>query len=348
MYRVLDRYNGHKCCESDKIIKEALMSNLLLPWSDRDQATMVLYTLGLKRVHQRFVANALELIAHPGLEEAINALTPSRFRAQLTSHLDTLLGDPRLPAVRAVSARIGWAHIRAKIPPSWYLVLYNSYFRAYHEEYDMDPDGLPPLGLVRRRWVLDVADTLDAYHQNIASMLEAMTDRVHDLESFAYRDALTGMANRRAVEEAIEHHAESSPALAAAFVLIDLDGFKAINDSKGHPAGDEVLRRVAHRLDSMLLPEDLLGRIGGDEFCLWIPVRESPGDTLATVQKTLRSLDLYHHHGIGCSAGLSWYPEQGQKFRDLYFEADVALYSAKRQGKGCLVARDTNQKFHLG
>lgn len=325
------------------------MSSLLLPWSDQDQATMEQYILGLERIHQRFVVNALEVIvSHPSLENGVRALTPERFCAQLTSHLDTLLGDPRIPDVRAQSARVGRAHIRAEIPPSWYLTLYNTYFRAYHEEYDKDATGLPPLTLVRRRWVLDVADTLDAYHQHIEDTLHAMTNRVHDLESFAYKDALTGMANRRAMEEAIEHHTISSPALVAAFVLIDLDGFKSINDSKGHPAGDEVLRQVAHSLESKLLPGDLLGRIGGDEFCLWLPVRESPADTLVAMQHALMGLDLQHRHGIGCSAGLSWYPEQGEKFRDLYLEADVALYSAKRQGKGCLVASGIDHALRLG
>lgn len=324
------------------------MSSLLLPWSDQDQATLIQYAPGLERIHQRFVENAVDVIvSHPRFENVIQALTPGRFRAHLMSHLDTLLGDPRSPAIRAQSARVGWAHIRAKIPPSWYLVLYNTYFRSYHDEHDIDATGLPPLALVRRRWVLDVADTLDAYDQNIADILAAMTDRVHDLESFAYRDPLTGMANRRAVEQAIEHHAMSSHALPAAFVLIDLDGFKTINDSKGHPVGDEVLREVAHRLESKLSPADLLGRIGGDEFCLWLPVRESVADTLAALQHALVGLDLQRHHGIGCSAGLSWYPEQGKKFRDLYFEADVALYSAKRHGKGCLIVRGTDHVFRL-
>lgn len=323
------------------------MPHLLLPWSDTDQALLTHYAAGMERVHKRFVDNALASVSnHPIFRDTLKTMTPADFQAHLSGHLSTLLADPRKPETRSRGANVGWAHIHAGIPPSWYLVLYNTYFKSYHDEQALNAADLPPLPLVRRRWVLDVADTLDAYDQNTRSTLDAMTYRVQDLESFAYRDPLTGIANRRAVEDAIEHYVEEPGAQLAALVLVDLDELKVVNDTHGHPAGDEVLRQFATSLTAAIRSTDLLGRIGGDEFCLWLRNRDDGPDVVSEVQQILKTIGGYHG-GIGCSAGISWYPKDGQKFRDLYFEADVALYSAKRQGKGCLVVSGSPSSIPL-
>ncbi len=323
------------------------MAPLLLPWSDQDQALMIHYKSGMERIHQRFVMHAVDtIVSNPAFHDALTTITADRLRKNLSAHITTLIGDPRTPEVRSESARIGWAHIQAGIPPSWYLVLYNAYFKSYHEEQDVDATRLPPLTLIRRRWLLDVADTLDAYDQNAQATLQAMTHRVLDLESFAYQDPLTGIANRLAVEEAIERYAGTSALLPRAFVLIDLDGFKTINDSEGHPRGDEMLRQVATHIASKLSPTDMLGRIGGDEFCLWLTARESFSQTTSDVQQILKNLGG-DRRDIGCSAGVSWYPRDGQNFRSLYSLADAALYQAKRQGKNRIVVRGNDQAFPI-
>jgi len=160
------------------------------------------------------------------------------------------------------------------------------------------------------------------------------------LESMALHDALTGLPNRRFLMDrlslAIAHARRNTSTMAVMF--LDLDGFKQINDTLGHDAGDTLLRMVANRLVAAVREEDTVARMGGDEFVigLW---GLSHADNVATlVSKVILAVSQpYRIQGhdvrITASVGVSIYPLHGEAVETLMKSADLALYEAKRAGK---------------
>ncbi len=159
----------------------------------------------------------------------------------------------------------------------------------------------------------------------------------------ARTDDLTGIANRRHFFESAEQMVSFARRqhLTLALLSLDLDGFKRVNDTEGHAAGDEVLREFAGLLGSLCRSEDLAARVGGDEFCLLLP-----GITLAgaarVAQRALtavRSSMALRRRGVTMSAGASeWRP--GETAGDLLRRGDDALYAAKRAGGDRLAVCD--------
>ncbi|HSJ79850.1 MAG TPA: diguanylate cyclase, partial [Thiobacillus sp.] len=160
------------------------------------------------------------------------------------------------------------------------------------------------------------------------------------LESMALHDALTGLPNRRLLMDrlslAIAHARRNKSPMAVMF--LDLDGFKQINDSLGHDAGDMLLSLVADRLVAAVRQEDTVARIGGDEFVigLW---ELSHVDAVATLaSKVILAVSQpYRIQGhdvrITASVGVGIYPLHGEAVETLMKRADLALYEAKRAGK---------------
>ena len=121
--------------------------------------------------------------------------------------------------------------------------------------------------------------------------------------------------------------------------MLDVDNFKALNDTLGHQAGDEFLIRLAERLRTSIRETDVIGRIGGDEFFIFL--REVSELTL-TENRAKRLLDVisevakdYLQVKVSGSIGISRYPENGFDLDSLYAKADEALYEAKHAGKNC-------------
>ena len=160
------------------------------------------------------------------------------------------------------------------------------------------------------------------------------------LESLALYDPLTGLANRRLLNDrlsvALVRARRSTSAVAVLY--LDLDGFKRINDTLGHGAGDVLLKLVAARLVATVREEDTVARLGGDEFMvgLW---HISDTDYAATVaSKVIEAVSQpYDIEGravrITMSAGIGMYPVHGEDAETLMKSADLALYDAKRAGK---------------
>ena len=145
------------------------------------------------------------------------------------------------------------------------------------------------------------------------------------LRHLAEHDPLTGVPNRRAweaqVPQAIEEAKRSGTPLALA--LLDLNGFKSVNDTHGHDAGDRVLREVAAAWRGQLRDTDLLARLGGDEFAVLLP--DCAESDLAELARRLRVAPRYD---AGCSVGaVTWHP--GESADELVRRADVALYRDK-------------------
>jgi diguanylate cyclase (GGDEF)-like protein len=151
----------------------------------------------------------------------------------------------------------------------------------------------------------------------------------------ADQDPLTGLANRRRVEaQAVQVlSAARRSGRSAAVLVIDLDGFKAVNDTFGHHVGDLVLREVASRLTAKTRSDGLLARLGGDEFVVLLSaagIREAE----AAVEAYRSILVLPFLNGeravrLGGSIGFALYPEQGKTFSELLQSADAAMYRAK-------------------
>lgn len=163
----------------------------------------------------------------------------------------------------------------------------------------------------------------------------------------AHYDQLTGLANRALLAERFEQAArQAMPARRnLALCLLDLDGFKAVNDVYGHHVGDQLLCEIAKRLKDTVRASDVVSRLGGDEFLiLFTDMRETIATT-ALIQKIMTCLaspfDLEGHvHTISASMGVAIFPEDGRDLSTLFKHADAAMYFAKESG------RNNVQFFH--
>lgn len=156
------------------------------------------------------------------------------------------------------------------------------------------------------------------------------------LEHLASHDALTGLPNRyhlrRELEAALERAARGGEGLA--LLYIDLDGFKAANDRYGHEAGDRLLRDAARQLRDGLRQNDLIARVGGDEFVAVLPACASPSDALNIATALRARLALLQSLGsdtpqIDASVGVACFPADGNDADALLRHADAAMYAAK-------------------
>jgi diguanylate cyclase len=166
-----------------------------------------------------------------------------------------------------------------------------------------------------------------------------VTTRESELRHQAYYDALTGLANRELfinrVTHALELNARDHRPVSVAFV--DLDGFKAINDTLGHAAGDEILALVADRLRGIARSADTLARLGGDEFAILMEHGDEPATMARAVVEALRL--PFNLHGrlvrMSVSVGISTVDSAGVMISadDLLSRADIAMYAVKRSGR---------------
>ncbi|MDO9272465.1 MAG: diguanylate cyclase [Rugosibacter sp.] len=171
-------------------------------------------------------------------------------------------------------------------------------------------------------------------------LLKKLEHYSQTLESFALHDALTGLPNRRLLMDrlslAIVHANRNKRTMAVMY--LDLDGFKQINDTLGHDAGDTLLRMVAERLVATVRQEDTVARLGGDEFVIVLWESTHADGVAKLVSKVIRSISQpYSIQGCGvsmtASVGVSIYPTHGEEVETLMKSADLALYEAKRSGK---------------
>ncbi|KPZ10099.1 Sensory box/GGDEF domain/EAL domain protein [Pseudomonas syringae pv. viburni] len=162
-----------------------------------------------------------------------------------------------------------------------------------------------------------------------------------ELAYIAFHDELTALFNRAYLMNELadafnnpDHHYERATVL-----FLDLDGFKVVNDSMGHLAGDQLLKRVANRLQNCVRANDVLARIGGDEFAILLIGKDQPETAVKMAERIVSQLhaaieiegqDIF----ISCSIGIVTAGEGHSKPEDLLRDADVAMYCAKKQGRG--------------
>jgi diguanylate cyclase (GGDEF)-like protein len=242
------------------------------------------------------------------------------------------------------------AFLRAFARPYTYDVRGNSYlwlgvfwgllipfFAISHDLSRMAPEGRGALEVLRAhpiRLVLVVHPVLLGIlfgaMGTVRRDLETENGRlVKTLEDLAMTDPLTGLYNRRYITEALKNMLETARRTSKplSVILIDLDGFKAVNDEHGHPRGDRVLCDAATALRSALRQSDVLGRHGGDEFVLLDPAdRASAGRLLERAVEAVRGAT-----GLSLSAGIGCWPEDGGTSDDLIAAADRNLRASKKK-----------------
>lgn len=163
------------------------------------------------------------------------------------------------------------------------------------------------------------------------------------MKRLAFRDALTQLPNRASLQLALEQamHARDQKGQASALVMLDLDGFKPINDQYGHDAGDEVLRAIGARLQWLNERADVAARLGGDEFCVVLGSGITAPEALATAEQVIEAvaqpIQLNAQAGVwvrvGASAGVACLSPNLHNIEAWLKRADEALYQAKRSGK---------------
>lgn len=158
------------------------------------------------------------------------------------------------------------------------------------------------------------------------------------LKKEADRDYLTGLFNRRSGTEKINRLLTKNQDGVHAFVILDLDNFKSLNDNLGHQMGDQALKDVAEILAHHFRPYDVICRLAGDEFVVFL--LNIPLEIIGrNIESLLKKLCLTYQEKetsvrISASAGVAVFPTQGKSFEELYEKADQAMYQAKRKGKG--------------
>ncbi|MEO8185693.1 MAG: diguanylate cyclase, partial [Deltaproteobacteria bacterium] len=212
-------------------------------------------------------------------------------------------------------------------------------------------DRLPETALLLRRdgKEVPIEDTVATIHDregNIAGAVNVFRDvseareAAQRLRHSAQHDSLTGLPNRVLLDDRIAQ----ALALAdrrkntVALLYIDLDGFKLINDTKGHALGDNLLQSVSKRLISCVRECDTVSRVGGDEFVVLLTDVANPESAGTTASRVLRSLNLPHTFGdcdlkISASIGISLYPGDAEDADQLLANADAAMYEAKSSGR---------------
>ena len=160
------------------------------------------------------------------------------------------------------------------------------------------------------------------------------------LEQQALTDALTGLPNRMAFGQALDAVLVNARVNGArpAVLFMDLDRFKAVNDTLGHEAGDQLLREVSQRLRRVLRSSDVVCRLGGDEFQVLLPSVDSVDVAIAVAHSIRAAIEAPFEVGaqqvrIGCCIGVSCYPDDGVTSNDLTKHADTAMYRAKELGR---------------
>jgi diguanylate cyclase (GGDEF)-like protein len=176
------------------------------------------------------------------------------------------------------------------------------------------------------------------------------------LAHLAYHDPLTDLPNRALLHDRLDQATRiaTREGTALALLLLDLNGFKEINDTLGHHAGDSVLQCVASRLRATLREADTVARLGGDEFAVLLPFADLDG-ALLTAQKLLQEVEqpcVVDHRSLSvrASLGIACFPEHGSSADALLQKADVAMYVAKSDGVGISVyapSRDLNTHRRL-
>jgi diguanylate cyclase (GGDEF)-like protein len=195
-------------------------------------------------------------------------------------------------------------------------------------------------------WSLSGTPSFDEYgrflgFRGIGSDLTQQRRSEEEINRLAKYDSLTSLPNRMVMRRTLDETLQSKDGASGgcALLLIDLDRFKNVNDTLGHPIGDALLKQVAQRLTNVIGEEGQVGRLGGDEFEAVLPGQHDEGGLSALASRLIQQVSMPymiegHNISIGASVGIAAAPPEGCCADALIRNADLALYSAKAAGRG--------------
>jgi len=212
-------------------------------------------------------------------------------------------------------------------------------------------------GDYRRHVDVQRADEIGQLAESFNHMLDGIVSREAQILRLAYEDPLTGLPNRAMFQEQLAKAVDAARAEDghAAVLLFDMDRFKAINDTMGHPVGDQVLRDVAARVRAALAGRETLARLGGDEFAVLLAPGGDERGARAAASRILAALEAPvavegQAMDIAASIGIALFPGHGDDAPSLMRAADVAMYAAKRAKSGLALydpRADERRREHL-
>jgi diguanylate cyclase (GGDEF)-like protein/PAS domain S-box-containing protein len=260
---------------------------------------------------------------------------------QVSAGFDTLFGQP-MGTLQTMTAVLGTVHVedRGQVEAAIAQALRNENAADHGVEFRI------PLEDGSERWLRArgrVECNIDGGSPRLIGVTHDITERrkaEQQIVHLAYHDHLTGLANRRLFRQQLEGGlAFAGHGGLLALHYLDLDRFKGINDTLGHPAGDELLRQVADRLRGCLRAGEMVARLGGDEFAIIQPGLSRPEDAAILVQRVIETLaEPYEISGqrvvAGASIGVTLAPNDGITPDELVRNADIALYRTKADGRG--------------
>lgn len=193
-------------------------------------------------------------------------------------------------------------------------------------------------------WLVRATDGTPLYYEG--TIIDA-TERMRaeaEIAQLAHFDSLTGLANRSLFAREL-HRCLTRPDPSLAVLYLDLDDFKAINDTLGHPVGDQLLRQAAERIVRAVGPQPLVARFGGDEFSILVREAVDPPRLTALAEAIIAGLSAPFHlddkeAAVGVSVGIALCPEHGSTADEVMRNADIALYQAKGAGRRTYVVFD--------
>ncbi len=190
--------------------------------------------------------------------------------------------------------------------------------------------------------IFDVTDT--AVYQ------KQLSEALNELEQTSITDGLTRIYNRRHLQTCfnLEFSRANRHKFPLSMIMFDLDHFKKINDTYGHPGGDEVLREVAKRVKSLVRIEDIFGRYGGEEFCIIMPDTPLKGGIVVAerIRSVLQSAPVQFGNLqilMSASLGVSTLTPKVRNHQELLQLADESLYDAKHKGRNCVSSRQAHE-----
>ncbi|BAL24080.1 EAL domain-containing protein [Azoarcus sp. KH32C] len=204
------------------------------------------------------------------------------------------------------------------------------------------------------------ADGSICNYVGVFSDISAIKRSQEDLERLAHFDPLTGLPNRVLFQDRMQHAIDRGDRYRhkIGVLLLDLDGFKTINDSLGHPVGDQLLQLVAARLNTCVRVEDTVARLGGDEFAVILSELSEGTDAVEVIRRILSVIQVpFEMTGgngmVTTSIGVAVYPDDGHSVTELIRNADAAMYEAKGAGRNTYrfyqrnMTQEAQSRLHL-
>ena len=209
-------------------------------------------------------------------------------------------------------------------------------------------------GLMKRKTLLPCSCSIKIYFHKKAAILIGLFDITiqkqaeEEFKNKAITDELTGLYNRRFLDERINEEIQHSDLYnePISMIILDLDHFKHINDTWGHPVGDEVLKQTAKIASSIIRKSDVLFRLGGEEFLVLMP-QTTTNDALVVAENIRETLDKNSDPIAGKITASFGVAEKmkSESFNSFYKRVDKALYHAKEGGRNRVVSSDDKEKF---